>query len=93
MATQTLTEPVELRPIVDFQHHDRSELAQVTAPPPPSALQSVTIILVVSGATFLNSMVNGLLIVGLPTIAKDLGLVSNLIFWWVLHYIPQFTPG
>ena len=84
MATKTLPEPVELRPEVDFHHQDRSELVEVTIPE-RSALQSVTIILVVSGATFLNSMVNGLLIVGLPTIAKDLGLASNLIFWSVLH--------
>lgn len=74
MATETLTEVVEMRPLDDFQTPNRTARAR-------SALQSVSIILVVSGATVLNSMVNGILIVGLPTIAKDLGLASNLIFW------------
>lgn len=77
MATETITEPVELRSICD-SHPQISSEATI---PQRSALQSVTIILVVSGVTFLNSMVNGLLIVGLPTIANDLGLASNLIFW------------
>ena len=73
-----------MRPVIEFLKHtqtDDNDVVQLAATPQRSALQSVTIILVVSGATFLNSMVNGLLIVGLPTIAKDLGLASNLIFW------------
>jgi hypothetical protein len=74
MATETLTEVMEMRPVGDFQAPNRTTRER-------SALQSVSIILVVSGATVLNSMVNGLLIVGLPTIAKDLGLAPNLIFW------------
>lgn len=84
MATQTIVEAIEMRPIIEFPKHtqaDDNDVVQLAATPRRSALQSVTIILVVSGATFLNSMVNGLLIVGLPTIAKDLALASNLIFW------------
>ena len=77
MATEILAEPLEMQAIVEGDASDRSP----ETIPRRSALQSVTIILVVSGATFLNSMVNGLLIVGLPTIAKDLELASNLIFW------------
>ena len=77
MATEILTEPMELQVMADSDALDRSQ----ETTPIRSALQSVTIILVVSGATFLNSMVNGLLIVGLPTIAKDLELAPNLIFW------------
>ena len=77
MAMEILSEPLELRTIADGDGRVRSP----ETIPKHSALQSITIILVVSGATCLNSMVNDLLIVGLPTIAKDIRLASNLIFW------------
>jgi len=49
----------------------------------------VTIISTVSGITVLNSMQNGIVTVGLPTIGRDLGLNPSLILWYVTP-IPGF---
>jgi hypothetical protein len=49
--------------------------------PDISRWQTSVIIGTVATATLLNSLLRGLLVVGLPTMAKDLNLDSNLLFW------------
>ncbi|CAG8397601.1 unnamed protein product [Penicillium salamii] len=46
-----------------------------------SRSSAVILITTLSGITFVGSMSSGLLTVGLPTIAKDLNLPSNLLLW------------
>ncbi|KAJ5176051.1 uncharacterized protein N7482_001928 [Penicillium canariense] len=46
-----------------------------------SKLRSIIIVFQMSGNTMLSSIINGLVTVGLPTIAKDLQLPSSLSFW------------
>lgn len=50
--------------------------------PTLSRWQTFTIISTVSGITVLNSMQNGIVTVGLPTIGKDLGLSQSLLLWY-----------
>ena len=49
--------------------------------PELSLSQAIVMISVVTGITVLNSIGNGLLTVGLPTIAADLGLNDDLVLW------------
>jgi hypothetical protein len=46
-----------------------------------SKWKTFTIISTVTGITVLNSMQNGIVTVGLPTIGRDLGLSDSLILW------------
>ena len=46
-----------------------------------SAWRTIAIIGTVACATLLNSLLNGLLVVGLPTMARDLSLDANLLLW------------
>lgn len=46
-----------------------------------SAWRTVLVIGTVSTITIVNSMLSGLLVVALPTMAVDLGLPGNLILW------------
>ncbi|KAJ5513772.1 hypothetical protein N7463_003324 [Penicillium fimorum] len=46
-----------------------------------SRSSAVILIITLSGIMFVGSMSGGLLTVGLPTIAKDLNLPNNLLFW------------
>jgi hypothetical protein len=56
-----------------------------------SRWKTFTIISTVSGITVLNSMQNGIVTVGLPTIGRDLGLSENLILWYPIPD-PQSPP-
>ncbi|KMU86901.1 drug resistance transporter EmrB/QacA subfamily protein [Coccidioides immitis H538.4] len=46
-----------------------------------SALKAVIIIATASSMTLMNSLLTGILTVGLPVIAKDIGLAENLLLW------------
>ena len=46
-----------------------------------STLRAAVIIATLTGTTILSSFSNGLMTVGLPRIAKDIGLPSNLLLW------------
>jgi hypothetical protein len=50
--------------------------------PTLSRWQTFIIISTVSGITVLNSMQNGIVTVGLPTIGRDLGLSQSLLLWY-----------
>ncbi|KAF7543407.1 hypothetical protein G7Z17_g10766 [Cylindrodendrum hubeiense] len=50
-------------------------------PPRSSRLQKVVVTIQLSGVTFTSSLINGLVIVGLPAITEDLQLPSSLAFW------------
>ncbi|KAI9706766.1 MAG: hypothetical protein M1820_004736 [Bogoriella megaspora] len=43
--------------------------------------RAAIVIAQISGISFLNSFCNGLIIIGLPTLASDLHLASNLLVW------------
>ncbi|KAH6999079.1 major facilitator superfamily domain-containing protein [Ilyonectria sp. MPI-CAGE-AT-0026] len=58
----------------DFQECD-------PLPPRSSRLQKVVVTIQLSGVTFTSSLINGLVIVGLPAITEDLQLPSSLAFW------------
>src|SRR5271170_6482214 len=65
-------------------HGEDSEergLTNVVTYPTLSRWKIFTIISTLTGITVLNSMQNGILTVGLPTIGRDLGLNQNLILW------------
>jgi MFS family permease len=51
--------------------------------PTLSQWKTFTIISTVTGITVLNSMQNGIVTVGLPTIGRDLGINQNLILWFL----------
>jgi MFS family permease len=53
--------------------------------PPLSRWKSFTIITTVTGITILNSMQNGIVTVGLPTIGRELQLSGSLILWYETH--------
>ena len=55
-----------------------------------SKWQQFVLIASVSGCTFLNSLGNGLLTVGTPTMARDLGLDKSLELWpaGIFSYVP-----
>ncbi|KAJ3469579.1 hypothetical protein MRS44_003644 [Fusarium solani] len=46
-----------------------------------SGLKKVVMTIQLSGVTFTSSLINGLVIIGLPAITKDLQLPSSLAFW------------
>ena len=82
--------------------HVRMEEQSLTADaimyPPLSRWKSFTIITTVTGITILNSMQNGIVTVGLPTIGRDLQLSDSLILWCDPHQVsltvgpPLFIP-
>lgn len=47
-----------------------------------SRSRATVIITILTGVSFLNTMGSGLLTVGLPRIASDLGLPENLLLWY-----------
>ncbi len=55
--------------------------AEASTIPEISRWQTSVIIGTVAMATLLNTMLAGLLIVGLPTMAKDLSLDNSLLLW------------
>jgi hypothetical protein len=76
-------------------HHDQDSeeqgLTEVVTYPTLSRWKTFTIISTVTGITVLNSMQNGILTVGLPTIGRDLGLNQNLILWSPLPPSPPVS--
>ncbi|KAI5465294.1 major facilitator superfamily domain-containing protein [Mariannaea sp. PMI_226] len=58
-----------------------NETPRNTAGKKASKLQQVLVTVQLSGVTFSSSVVNGLVIVGLPAITKDLQLPPSLAFW------------
>jgi hypothetical protein len=71
---------IELSRIRSHQSID-SEHQITETYPVLSRWKTFTIISTVTGITLLNSMQNGIVTVGLPTIARDLGLSESLILW------------
>jgi len=63
---------------------DRGLATDTITYPNLSRLETFTIISTVTGITILNSMQNGIVTVGLPTIGRDLGLNSSLILWYTI---------
>lgn len=63
-------------------HHDHSTASSSTDDVTEiSNWKFLVIILSVGGVGFLSSFVSGLLTVGLPRTAEDIGLSDDLIFW------------
>lgn len=63
---------------------ERDEVLPVVGYESDVALSNGRIVIVIAalgGVNFLNSLSNGFLTVGLPSIAKDLGLSSDLLSW------------
>jgi hypothetical protein len=95
MATPTIPPTLSVAPtlasdieLVRIHPHLDAPLASDEVPltgeityPTLSKWQTFTIISTVTGITVLNSMQNGIVTVGLPTIGRDLGLSESLILW------------
>jgi hypothetical protein len=88
--TTTAPTEIELSRRSQCQDNDLSSrdeegqiLTDTVTYPVLSRWKTVTIISTVSGITVLNSMQNGIVTVGLPTIGRDLGLNPSLILWYV----------
>ncbi|KAH7170002.1 putative MFS transporter [Dactylonectria macrodidyma] len=64
---------------LDDSGNDSSECEKLA--PRSSRLQKVVVTIQLSGVTFTSSLINGLVIVGLPAITEDLQLPSSLAFW------------
>jgi len=47
----------------------------------------VIIVAVLAGANFLSSVTTGFLTIGMPHIAKDIGLDADLISWYALSFL------
>ena len=71
--------------------HIRAEEQSLTTDaimyPDLSRWKTFTIITTVTGITILNSMGNGIVTVGLPTIGRDLQLSDSLILWSPIHRV------
>ena len=66
-----------------------------TQPPPVSIsrLKASVIVTTVSSMTLLNSLLSGILTVGLPSMATDLGLSDSLLLWYVsFHSLVLVLP-
>src|SRR5436190_21382708 len=73
-----------------YSQHQGSEeqrLTEAITYPPLSRWKTFTIISTVTGITILNSMQNGIVTVGLPTIGRDLDIPQSLILW---SFHPQY---
>jgi len=70
-------------PEQDIVHIDLAQIAPVNeiSIPDISKWRTTAIIGTVACATLLNSLIAGLLVVGLPTMARDLNLEANLLLW------------
>jgi hypothetical protein len=85
--TALSTETIELSRIhpqvvrID-EAEERGLITDTAAYPTLSRWKTLTIISTVTGITILNSMQNGIVTVGLPTIGRDLQLSENLILWY-----------
>ena len=67
--------------ISDALSHERAESLTQHASGEISKAKGAIVIVTVSSMTLLNSMLNGVLTVGLPKIAEDLALQGNLLLW------------
>lgn len=63
------------------------EVIDISASLKVSKARGVTIIVTLSGISFLNTMGSGILIAALPRIADDVGLEKNLI---LVSFLPSF---
>jgi hypothetical protein len=73
-------------PSVRLSTQEAPDLLNLSQPsvlkiPDISRWQSTAIIATVACATMINAMLSGLLLVGLPTMAKDLNLDGGLLLW------------
>lgn len=76
MSTTTTTTTTQINSL-DFQ-----PAGDVQLPTPPRfRLQQLVVMLQICAVTLTASVINGLVVVGLPTITKDLQLPSSLSFW------------
>lgn len=64
------------------------EVLEVPAIPSVSKARGVTMIVTLSGISFLNTMGSGILIAALPRIASDVGLEKNLI---LVSFLPSLA--
>ena len=64
------------------QEEEGQVLTETVTYPALSRWKTFTIISTVTGITVLNSMQNGIVTVGLPTIGRDLQLNPSLILWY-----------
>lgn len=87
-ATATITTPAKVEPVA-VEPTDQATTTTTTTiiqPEPPSEprriqARRILVILQLCAVTLTASLINGLVIVGLPTITKDLQLPSSLSFW------------
>src|SRR5579862_4056401 len=68
-------------------------LTDIVTYPSLSKLETFTIITTVTGITILNSMQNGIVTVGLPTIARDIQLNPSLILWYLSPVLANPRPS
>lgn len=64
------------------------DVVDVSSPLEVSKARGVTMIVTLSGISFLNTMGSGILIAALPRIANDVGLEKGLI---LVRFLPSFT--
>lgn len=68
-------------PLTLLENTSLNSRDDVTLPVRASRLQKVTVVLMIAGITVTSSMVNGLVVVALPAITKDLSLPPSLALW------------
>lgn len=66
----------------------QGDVVDVSSPSKVSKARGVTMIVTLSGISFLNTMGSGILIAALPRIANDVGLEKNLI---LVSFLPSLT--
>ena len=89
--SQTLTTEVHLGPMRSVVLEEERDIAPVNSqdqslnvgviPDPLSKIRTVALIGILTGVTIVSSFSTGLLTVGLPRMAPDLDMPSNLLLW------------
>lgn len=74
------TSDISSRPSLEYSNPDQPAATDDEAPR-ISLLRKLAVIIQLSGVNFSSSAVNGLVVVGLPTITADLKLDPSLAFW------------
>lgn len=82
VATEIELSDTRSQTLSTYESDERGLTTEGVTYPTLSRWKTFTIISTVTGITILNSMQNGILTVGLPTIGRDLNLSENLILWW-----------
>ena len=75
------TVPTAIPPVLPSDTLNVERTNSADPPPELSRSRAMLIIATVAGVSFLNTLGSGILTVGLPRIASDLNIASNLLLW------------